>query len=96
MQFTLFFILLDGITVPNFHTFVYYYCTDELGFSESYWGFMLTFGRIGVAIGIIIFAKHYRKDEPRFIMAFSILLQLFTEISLMLLNIVVENFTPSR
>ncbi len=74
MQFTLFFLLLEGITVPNFHTFIYYYCTDELGFSETYWGLMLTFSRIGVAIGIIIFAKYYSKGEPRIIMAFSMLL----------------------
>ena len=96
MQFTLFFLLLEGITIPNFHTFVYYYCTVELGFSETYWGLMLTFCRIGVAIGIIIFAKYYRKGEPRFIMAFSMIIQLFTELFLLIVRLVVGNLMPSR
>lgn len=96
MQFTMFFLLLEGITIPNFHTFVYYYCTDELGFSETYWGMMLTFCRIGVAIGIILFAKFYRKQEPRFIMAFSIFIQLFTELFLLLVRLAVANLELSR
>lgn len=84
MQFTFFFLLLEGFTVPQFQQFVYYYCTEQIGFSETYWGFIVITCRVGVAIGILLYAKYYRKGEPRVIMFVSFIMQLFAEIFLLL------------
>jgi hypothetical protein len=95
MQFTFFFLLLEGFTVPQFQQFVYYYCTEQIGFSETYWGFIVITCRIGVAIGILLYAKYYRKGEPRVIMFVSFIMQLFAELFLLLV-ITFTQATPNR
>ena len=96
MYFTLFFLLLEGFTIPSFQQWVYYYCTEEIGFSELYWGFMVITCRIGVAIGILLYAKYYRKEEPKAIMFVSFIIQLFGELFLLCVFLMVNYFTPSR
>lgn len=80
MYLTILFFGIEGMMVPNFLEFIYYYSINELKMSQFEWGALLCCITVYIIFSVMIYSKFLRPIEPRTLVATMIFCFLFSAI----------------
>jgi Na+/melibiose symporter-like transporter len=80
MYMTILFFALEGLTVPNFFEFIYYYAINVMKVSQLEWGVSMVATHLAGLVMILVFAWKLKEKEPKSLIKLSVIFYLISAV----------------